>query len=297
VNDPGGAPDGSAAGLITLEEAARRLDLHYMTLYRYVRTGRLQARRHGRRWLVDPDEVTALGGGPRRPRDRSWDQRSERLVRRLLAGDARGCWYIVDDALLAGSPSDAYLSLLAPALRTVGDLWAAGDISVGDEHRATAVAVGLVGRLGPLFAHRGAPRAGTVLLGGVAGDPHLLPGRMVADVVRGEGFAVVDLGANVPPEALVEAGTGLTDLRAVGISLSDSNLAPVAARTVTALHQALPGVAVVAGGTALESMAAAQALGADYWAPDARLAARVIGDLPTGPGGSQRSIPGRGGDE
>jgi excisionase family DNA binding protein len=282
---------------MTLEEAARRLNLHYMTLYRYVRTGRLQARRQGRRWLVDPREVMALAGDGRRPGRRTWDDRVERLVRRLLAGDARGCWNIVDDALLAGTPSDSYVLLLAPALRRVGELWAQEAISVGDEHRATAVAVGLVGRLGPLFTQRGARRQGTVLLGGVAGDPHLLPVRMVADVLHGRGFSVVDLGANVPAEALVEAGTRLADLRVVGVSLSDANLAPSAAQAVSALHHALPGVPVAVGGPAVDSWDTARALGADCWAPDARWAVRVIGDLSSGPGHSQRSMPGQGGDE
>ncbi|HLI25336.1 MAG TPA: B12-binding domain-containing protein, partial [Acidimicrobiales bacterium] len=165
-------PEEEHAGPITLEEAARRLGLHYMTLYRYVRTGRLQGRREGRRWLVDPGEVAALATVGRRPVAATRDDRVQRLVRRLLAADARGCWNIVEDALLAGTPADGYLSLLAPAMRRVGDLWAEGSISVGDEHRATAVAVGLVGRLGPLFASRGTHRGGTVLLGGVAGDPH-----------------------------------------------------------------------------------------------------------------------------
>ncbi len=290
-------PEEGDAGHITLEEAARRLGLHYMTLYRYVRTGRLQGRREGRRWLVDPAEVAALATVGRRPVAATRDDRVQRLVRRLLAADARGCWNIVEDALLAGTPADGYLSLLAPAMRRVGDLWAEGSISVGDEHRATAVAVGLVGRLGPLFASRGTHRGGTVLLGGVAGDPHLLPGRMVADVLRGEGFSVVDLGANVPPDALVEAAAALPDLRVVGISLADAHLTPAAARAVAAVHRALPSVAVAAGGPAIDSLVSARALGADCWAPDARLAARVIGDLSTGPGGSQRSMPGQGGDE
>ena len=38
---------------ISLQEAASRLGVHYMTAYRYVRTGRLPARRDGAQWFVD----------------------------------------------------------------------------------------------------------------------------------------------------------------------------------------------------------------------------------------------------
>ena len=46
---------------ITLQEAADRLGVHYMTAYRYVRTGRLPAQRSGSQWLVDPKDLGAVG--------------------------------------------------------------------------------------------------------------------------------------------------------------------------------------------------------------------------------------------
>ena len=45
---------------ISLGEAAERLGVHYMTAYRYVRTGRLPATRVGGQWVVDPRDLTAL---------------------------------------------------------------------------------------------------------------------------------------------------------------------------------------------------------------------------------------------
>ena len=60
---------------ITLQEVAERLNVHYMTAYRYVRTGRLAARREGGHYQVSAAEVEKLraaknhpgGAGPGQP--------------------------------------------------------------------------------------------------------------------------------------------------------------------------------------------------------------------------------------
>lgn len=260
-------------GALTLEEAARQLGVHYMTVYRYVRLGRLNATQHGGRWFVRPEDLDRLApspppaGGRRR---RTWEPRQERLVSRLVDGDALGCWAIVEQAMTAGaSPTDVYLRLLAPALRLVGDQWKTGVLDVGDEHRATAVALRLMGRLGPSFTRSGRRRPGAVLFGGAQGDPHLIPAAMVTDVLRGAGRTVIDLGANVPQSSFLLAASRAQGLAAVGVSVSADLAKPAAAATLRALHTAHPTVLLLAGGPAVGSLAEARDLGAHAWAPDA----------------------------
>ena len=56
---------------LTLPEAAEELGVHYMTVYRYVRTGRLPAKRVGGTWQIAPADlelVRRVGPGDRRPR-------------------------------------------------------------------------------------------------------------------------------------------------------------------------------------------------------------------------------------
>ena len=53
----------SRAGLLSLQEAADRLEVHYMTAYRYVRTGRLRAVQIGSQWWVDPQDLAGAGDG------------------------------------------------------------------------------------------------------------------------------------------------------------------------------------------------------------------------------------------
>src|SRR5271157_459342 len=197
---PGSGP---RSGLLSLHEAADRLGVHYMTAYRYVRTGRLPATQVGAQWWVDPRDLTgagegaAVGGRPRAQTRRSAQAAAvRRLEDRLVAGDEAGAWAIVEARLGSGSnPDDVLLDELALAMRAVGDGWEAGDYTVDDEHRASGVAMRVVGRLGARFTKRG-PKRPSVILGTPPHELHGLPTAMAANVLRGHGFEVVDLGAD-----------------------------------------------------------------------------------------------------
>ena len=163
---------GSHAGLLNLQEAADRLGVHYMTTYRYVRTGRLPASKVGSQWFVDPQDLpragaeAAVAGRPRSATRRSARQAAaRRLEDRLVAGDEAGAWAIVEGRLGSGSnPDEILLDELGLAMRAVGEGWQAGDYTVDDEHRASGVATRVVARLGALFTKRG-PRRRSVILG------------------------------------------------------------------------------------------------------------------------------------
>lgn len=270
VELPRAAPD----GLISLQEAARRLGLHYATVYRYLRLGRLPATWAGGRWRVDPRDLALVSvdqpseAAPRRGRPRAAVYR-RRLADRLLAADEAGAWAVVESALVAGrSPQWVLLEALAPVLREIGEGWARGRFTVGDEHRASAVALRLVGRLGPRFARRGRTR-GTVVLAGAPDDAHSLPMAILADVLRGEGFSVVDLGGATPTQDVAEVARQVQPLVAVGISVSSADRLSAAKESVGAVRRAVPGVAALVGGPAVPDRGVAEALGADGWAADA----------------------------
>ncbi|MCU0269661.1 MAG: B12-binding domain-containing protein, partial [Acidimicrobiales bacterium] len=201
--------------LISLTQAAEDLGVHYMTAYRYVRTGRLPAQKSGHEWLVDEADVLAMREpeptpGPRRGRRADYPRR---LEDRLLAADETGAWTVVEQALGSGmEPADLYLEVLAPAMASVGERWANGEIPVSSEHRASATALRLIGRLGPRFARRGRKR-GTVIVGAPPGDAHALPSAIARDLLRGRSYAVIDLGSDVPAEdwaLLADTTEGLT---------------------------------------------------------------------------------------
>ena len=280
------APRPPEEELVTLQAAARRLKVHYMTAYRHVRLGYLPAeQRHGRWWVRPADLEAAVAPRPikKAPHSRaptSWAGPARRLAGRLLAGDLPGSWGVVEAALAGGAtPGLVYVELLGRALASIGRGWEKGALSVEDEHRATAVAVRLMGRMSFLSAHRGRRAEGTVVLGAAPGDPHLLPVAMVADVARQHGWRVVELGANVPVASFAEAVGQAEDLVALGLSVADSACRAGASQVIAEVRALRPGAVVMAGGPALPDKASATRLGADLWAPDALAAARLLGEL------------------
>jgi MerR family transcriptional regulator, light-induced transcriptional regulator len=198
---------------------------------------------------------------------------------RMLEGDGPGSWAIIESALVSGSPSDMYLQLLGPALRWIGDGWSRGATSIADEHRATAIALGLAGRLSPLFVRRGPTRPGTILLAGAEGDTHVIPLLMVADALRAEGWGIVNLGADVPRAELVATAQGTRHLIAVGISLGSERNAARTSKNIRSLRVACPDAPVLLGGPAAGPEQMALDLGADGWAPDMAGAAKLVNDL------------------
>jgi excisionase family DNA binding protein len=267
-----------SADTVTLQEAADRLGVHYMTAYRYVRLGLLPAEKVGGTWRVEVSDLDRMKQAGVETRERGhhlpapW---AARLENRLRAGDELGAWGVVEAALSSGTePIGVYLDVIGPALRGIGDGWEGGEIDVGVEHRASVIVMRLLGRLGPRFARRGRPR-GTVLLGAPPGEHHGLPVAMLADIVRGAGFTAVDLGADVPTASFVVAASTQPVL-AVVVSVTTSDNESAVQDLVRCLHEAVAGVPVLVGGGAVGDEPAAAALGADGWAVDARGAVRLL---------------------
>lgn len=263
------AGSNTSGGDVSLREAAARLGVHYMTAYRHVRTGRLPARLEDGQWRVRAADLDhALHPTSGSSRRRGIDGARGRLLDRLLAGDEPGAWSLLEEAIVGGlDPVGAHLELLVPAMTAVGDGWARGAVTIDQEHRAAAVAGRLVGRLGPRF-HRPGRNRGGVVLAGAPGDHHTLPVAIAADVVRAARFAVVDLGAAVPPADLARAAANTDQLRAVGICASISGIEEAIAESVAAVHDVLPAVPVYVGGAGVGPTIPSR-VGADGYAADA----------------------------
>lgn len=259
---------------LTLQEAAAALGVHYMTVYRYVRLGVLEATKSGGSWRVRASDLEALrfqqdddavNSRPARHGGRARVEWSERMTSRLVAGDAAGAWSVVEAGLAGGLvPEQIYLEVVSPALVTIGRLWEEGELDVGIEHRASVITLRLIGRLGPRFVRRGRAR-GTVVLGAPAGELHAIPVAMVADLVRAEGWEVSDLGADVPVASFVHVVRTTPGVVAVGVSVTNHAVLDVVRATLAALRHTSPGVLLVAGGAGLDRLEGESlaALGAD----------------------------------
>ena len=263
---------------MTLHEAADRLGLHYMTVYRYVTTGRLDGVKEGAEWRVSAAEVEGLAKSPPSSgagRGRRRVKHSERLQKRLVIGDLTGSWSVVEAALGSGlTPAEIYLEVLTPAMVGIGEGWIKGTYTVAQEHEASAVASRLMGRLSPRFNRRGRKR-GSVVLGAPVGDDHNLPIALLADLLRGEGFRVHDLGHNVPAESFVEVAVGAERLVTVGLGATKPDNGHEIRLAICALNEAST-VPVFLGGGAIVDAEHARRLGADAWTASTRDALSLV---------------------
>lgn len=107
---------------------------------------------------------------------------------------------VIGEALIVASVEDVALGLLQPALYRIGDLWAAGQVSVTSEHVASNV---IRAQLAHLLRLSPAPlRAERILVGSAPGELHDIGALMLALVLRRRGFEVLYAGASVESESL-----------------------------------------------------------------------------------------------
>lgn len=287
------------ADVLTLHEAAGELGVHYMTVYRYVRLGLLEATKVGKSWQVTRNALESFQAGsatsPTSSRgargtasERNFDQIAapwaERLEARLLAADGPGAWGVVEAAQTSGAGvDDIYLKVLSPALVSIGERWESGSIDVAVEHRASSVALRLLGRLGQRCVRRG-PGRGKIVIGAPAGEQHGIPVAMLSDLLRLDGWDVIDLGPNTPRDSFAHAASD-DDVIAVGVSVTTPDTLDAAADACKAIREASPDILVLVGGSGLHGRSESEltAVGAHLVVGSAREMSDVVEEFRRSP--------------
>jgi methanogenic corrinoid protein MtbC1 len=193
----------------------------------------------------------------------------------LLGADLDGARRILDDAVGAGVPIRAlYLDVLQPALYEVGARWSRAEISVAQEHLATAAAQAAMAGLAERLLPEERARRGAVLIACVEDELHSVGVRMVADFLQADGWEVTWLGAMTPSAGLVELARRAD---AVALSAALPERIPLVGAAVAALRELAEPPFVLVGGQAFAgSRERALATGADAYAHDAADAVRVL---------------------
>ena len=124
----------------------------------------------------------------------------------LLAGDSKTVVAITKEALAQGVQPDVLLNKhMIPTLDEAGRKFEANELFVPELlliGRAMKQALAIIR---PLLAATGAKPAGRVAIGTVKGDLHDIGKNLVASMLEGGGFEVVDLGVDVSPDKFVSA--------------------------------------------------------------------------------------------
>ena len=102
------------------------------------------------------------------------------------------------------TPYDILTKALVAGMTIVGHDFRDGILFVPEVLLAANAMKGGMAILKPLLVETGAPRMGKMVIGTVKGDIHDIGKNLVAMMMEGAGFEVVDMGINNPVEAYLE---------------------------------------------------------------------------------------------
>ena len=127
-----------------------------------------------------------------------------KLTEAISTGDAKAAVAITQQALAENTdPQTLVTNYMIPAMDEMGRRFETGDCFVPElliSARAMKASLALIR---PLLAARGAESAGRILIGTIKGDLHDIGKNLVASMLEGAGFEVVDLGVDVGPEKIL----------------------------------------------------------------------------------------------
>ncbi|MFH0870901.1 MAG: corrinoid protein [bacterium] len=188
----------------------------------------------------------------------------------LINGKAPVVVDLVNKALSEGtSPQEIMNKALIPGMDVVGKKFKANEFYVPEVLVAARAMQGGLNILKPLLAEAGVKQIGTVVVGTVKGDLHDIGKNLVAMMLEGAGFKVVDLGIDVPPEKFVSAAVD-NNAQVIGMSALLTTTMLSMKNTVEALRVAGLGdkIKTLIGGAPVTQKYADE-IGATGYSPDA----------------------------
>jgi 5-methyltetrahydrofolate--homocysteine methyltransferase len=194
----------------------------------------------------------------------------KQLYEAVVSGDAKGSQAITQQALAEGvDPLKLVNEYMVPAMDEVGRRFECSEYFVPElliSARAMKAALELIR---PLLTARGTQPAGRVAIGTVKGDLHDIGKNLVASLLEGGGFEVIDLGVNVSPEKFI-ATVNEKKANIIAMSALLTTTMPAMKTTIDALKQAgvREKVRVLIGGAPI-TQRYAEEIGADGYSESA----------------------------
>ncbi|NWF85377.1 MAG: corrinoid protein [Bryobacteraceae bacterium] len=207
----------------------------------------------------------------------------EKLHQAVLDGDQKAARSLTEAMLAEGvAPLDMITKAMVPAMDEVGRRFECEEYFVPELLLSARAMKASMELLRPLLTASGAQPAGRVVIGTVKGDLHDIGKNLVASMLEGGGFEVVDLGADVAPEKFIEA-VKQSGAQIVALSALLTVTMPSMRTTIDALNQAgiRNQVKVMVGGAPVTSQFATE-IGADGYSENASAAVQLARKLMAG---------------
>ena len=204
----------------------------------------------------------------------------EEIHESILDGDNPGAQAAVKQALASGYTAQEILNdAMIPAMDEVGKQYECGEFYLAEMLVAAKAMQASVALLRPYLREANVESTGKVIIGTVKGDLHDIGKNLVAMILEGAGFDVIDLGTDVSPQRFVAAvqenSPHIVALSALLTTTMSNMKATVDALSAAGVRSQ---VKVMIGGAPVNDDYALH-IGADGYTPDASQAAALARSL------------------
>ncbi len=178
----------------------------------------------------------------------------EALQAALVAGDRSKTAQVAEDAIKTVGLDAFYADVLTPTMRTIGDLWKRGDLTVSMEHLASNIVRELVDSVNArvrVARHF----KGTAVLCTPQGEMHSLWAKVLEGLLLRRGFRSWNIAASAPTESIVHfIASKKPDI--VLVSLTIPQYLPALRRLLAALEGRRVRATILVGGQGVEGLSA-----------------------------------------
>lgn len=200
------------------------------------------------------------------------------LSEAIINGDQNAALQITKAAIGEGlSPEIILNEGLIAGMDIIGERFKNNEVYIPEVLIAARAMKSALSVLEPKLVEAGVEPVGKAVMGTVQGDLHDIGKNLVAMMLKGAGFDVVDLGVDVSAQKFVETAKK-TNARIIGMSALITTTMPSMEKTIKAVKDAGLAVKTMIGGAPV-TQAYADRIGADGYAPDAASAVDLAKSL------------------
>ncbi|MHC4570902.1 MAG: corrinoid protein [Planctomycetota bacterium] len=200
------------------------------------------------------------------------------LAEAIIKGDQNAAVEITKAALQENAAAESVLKEgLIAGMDVIGDRFKKNEVYIPEVLIAARAMKMAMEILEPELVKAGVEPVGKFLVGTTQGDLHDIGKNLVAMMLKGAGFEVVDLGVDVSPEKFVEQAKA-TGTQLVGMSALLTTTMPAMEKTIKALKDGGVSAKVMIGGAPV-TQGYADKIGANGYAADAASAVDVAKSL------------------
>jgi len=174
-------------------------------------------------------------------------------------------------------PDEILENALVPAMAKVGDKFTRKEIYVPQMLMAAKAMNSAMTHLKPFFQSGETKRKGKFIVGTVSGDLHDIGKNLVAMMIEGGGWEVIDLGVDVGTEKFMKA-LDENPGAVIGLSALLTTTMENMKKTVSTIKEKNADTKILIGGAPV-TMEYCKKIGADYYSPDPQGAVNYLKQL------------------